>query len=96
MVKTTPTQKRHWGDREGQMDEIRAAGVPDPDAPSMSEEIFRRVVLPRIEVCRKAPEPVLAARYEPTLRLLREIHEAIGDRLRIVIIPAEYQVSAPA
>jgi hypothetical protein len=67
--------------------------LPDPQKPTFSEEAFQSIEEKRINICRLAPDRKTRKKYEETFQILAEIHEEMDERLRVVIIPDEFQVN---
>jgi hypothetical protein len=63
------------------------------DRETFSRESFLRIERERMEICRKALDRRVRKQYEETFSMLEDIHEAMGSRLRVVIIPDEFQVN---
>ncbi len=59
----------------------------------LSPETFRRVELQRVRLAARDMDADTAARYPATFRQLSEIAAELGPRLRVAIIPDEYQVN---
>ena len=92
-VRFITVTKRLWRAREWGLQHDSA--TPDPLGPTLPAAVFEDLVRGRLEICRKATPDELEARFAPTRAALDEIHAAIGDRLRVLIIPSEFQVSDP-
>jgi hypothetical protein len=60
---------------------------------SLGEDTFRAVELKRVKLAAPDLDRETARRYPATFRQLREIATELGPRLRVVIIPDEYQVN---
>ncbi|MHC4852415.1 MAG: alginate O-acetyltransferase AlgX-related protein [Planctomycetota bacterium] len=71
--------------------EVQAAADLDQDR-SFTEAAFLRIEAKRMQMCNAASRRA-QRRFAETFEVLTEMHETIGDRLRIVIIPDEYQVN---
>lgn len=69
----------------------RGAGASEPIA--MTETAFLDVERARARICEREPSRKTRRRYESTLDVLAQMHDAIGDKLRIVVIPDEFQVN---
>lgn len=81
------------------------ANAPDERAPggshintlgeedTFTEEAYLALERARLRICRKEPGRSTRRRYESTFRVLTEMHDVIGEKLRLVIIPDEYQVN---
>ncbi|MEX2207666.1 MAG: hypothetical protein WEF50_15680 [Myxococcota bacterium] len=60
---------------------------------SLGEDTFRKVELQRVRLAARDLDRDTERRYPATFRQLREIAMELGPRLRLVIIPDEYQVN---
>ena len=67
-------------------------GVIDPDAPTFGPEEFLRIETIRVAICRRSTDARISTRYRHTFALLRTLHQEIGSRLRVVVIPDEFQI----
>ncbi len=65
----------------------------DPEQPSFSKEAYRDIEASRLEICRLEPKRRIQKKYAETFQILEEIHEEMGSRLRVVLIPDEFQVN---
>ena len=63
------------------------------DTDSFGEDTFRKVELERMKLAARDLDRDTEQRYPATFRQLREIARELGPRLRVVIIPDEYQVN---
>ncbi len=69
----------------------RGAGAQEPVA--LTEAAFLDVERGRARICEREPSRKTRRRYASTLAVLEQMHETIGDKLRIVVIPDEFQVN---
>jgi lysophospholipase L1-like esterase len=67
-------------------------GVMPEGSPTFGEEEYLAIERGRARICETAPDAAREARFRQTFALLAELREAIGPRLRVVVIPDEFQV----
>lgn len=65
----------------------------DTEQPTFSEEAYRAIEGGRLEICRLEARRRIREKYVETFQVLEEIHEELGSRLRVVLIPDEFQVN---
>jgi hypothetical protein len=65
----------------------------EPDEATFTRKSFLRIERARMQICLRSPGRDVRKRYEETLSVLDEIHETTGSKLRVVIIPDEFQVN---
>lgn len=72
----------------------QAAGVSfqDPDEPTFPADDFARIEGERTAICALRPARDVQRSYDATFALLTELQAEVGDRLRVVIIPDEFQI----
>ena len=63
------------------------------ELPVLSPESFLRIERDRLEFARRAPRAKTAEQFEETLALFSTIAAEIGPKLRVAIVPDEYQVN---
>ena len=60
---------------------------------TFTEAAFLELERGRLRICEHEPSRKTRRRYDSTLSVLAELHETIGAKLRVVIIPDEFQVN---
>lgn len=73
----------------GRAEEV-ATAVADPDAATFTPEEYDRIERGRMRICRRGRDE---RRFDRTAELLEQLSDATGPRLRVVIIPDEFQVN---
>jgi lysophospholipase L1-like esterase len=63
------------------------------ELPVLTPESFLRIERDRLEFARRVPRAKTAAQFEETLALFATIAAEIGPKLRVAIVPDEYQVN---
>ena len=84
--------RRMWRSKEWLAGSAPDHGLMDPEAPTMSEADYLKVQRDRVEVCRVDLNPRMRQRYGETFEVLDQMCAEVGDRLRVVLIPDEFQV----
>jgi len=79
-------------------DARRAGGATQEDGGGdplavLSPESFLRIERDRLEFARRVPRAKTAEQFEETLALFKTIAAEIGPKLRVAIVPDEYQVN---
>ncbi len=72
---------------------IARTGVAPAELPVLSPESFLRIERDRLEFARRAPRAKTAEQFEETLALFATIAAEFGPKLRVAIVPDEYQVN---
>lgn len=72
-----------------------AGDVAEPvlDEPTFMEESFLQIEQRRLDICRVTPDHHMRRRIEDTFRYLDDLYGETGSRLRVALIPDEYQVN---
>ncbi len=78
-----------WHERTGQTGSVLRA---DPNEPTFSEADFRRIEAARVWICRTEPDATSERSIAAALAFVDRLHEAIGERLHVVVAPDEFQV----
>ncbi|MGQ0554039.1 MAG: alginate O-acetyltransferase AlgX-related protein [Planctomycetota bacterium] len=69
------------------------AGMPREGWPTFDEESYSKLEIGRAQLALREPGRKERAAWKRTLEILDELRSAIGERLRVVILPDEFQVN---
>lgn len=66
---------------------------PELAEPTFTEEAFHHIEQRRLQICRITPDRKTRRTFRDTFEYLEALHAELGSRLRVALIPDEYQVN---